>query len=445
MLHCMQRAMVMAVLLSLSMLVHAGQAPRPNIIFILADDYSIDNVGCYGAETFLQATPNLDRLATEGMRFSQVYCHPKCGPTRISLQTGQYPFRHGSLGVTDKAGVRSVKDERPLLAEILGSAGYVTGTFGKSERDGFDEYLDTGNGADYYREQLAHHTGTLDYAQPVYSQDEIMHYALDFIERHRAGPFYCYIPLNLPHVPFDPPPFLLHQVDFPWITADDTLDLAGYQAANPGKTVDDLRQAAVDAVAGEDVYGAMNTMIDSYVGDVLAKLQELDIDQNTLVLFAGDNGSLGQRSDVWDPQTASYRPIDGGKDNYGDCGGRVPFLLRWPATVAGGDVPTHLLDFTDLVPTFAELAGAKAPENIDGISVVPALIGSTAAGHEQKKHEFLYWEFHERGSIQAVRMGPWKGVRLAADKPLELYNLEKDIDESDNVAAEHPDIVEKMT
>ncbi|MFW5829667.1 MAG: sulfatase-like hydrolase/transferase [Planctomycetota bacterium] len=382
-------------------------ASRPNIVFILADDYGIDNIGAYGSDVYADATPNLDRLAAEGMLFTNTYCHPKCGVTRACLQTGQYPFRNGSVGKVGQVHAREHMDSLPKIADILGSAGYATGSFGKSETDGFQEWLETGGG--YWKDAVRTHAGDVDLGKLVWNQDTIMQYALDFIERNQNGPFYCYIPLNLPHVPLDPSPDMLHATGFPYIAADDSLDLARYQQDHPGATADDLIAAMRAHVDGQDTYSEMNRLIDQTMADVLDKLAALGIDENTVVLFSGDNGSAKPNSlrvAAWDWRTVQYRGIDGGKDSYGDGGGHVPFLLRWPEAVAGGQRIEHLVDFTDLLVTFADLAEAELPDGavFDGNSLAPLLLGQPFI-----PREFIYVQ---RGPIYWLRT---EGYRMDYD------------------------------
>ncbi len=391
--------------------------PRPNFIFILADDYGIDNVGAYGSDVFKDSTPNMDRLAAEGILFTDAYCHPKCGPTRQAFQSGQYPFRNGVIGKVAQVHPRGEEFEPdvPSISAIMNSAGYRTGTFGKGNPRDYDVVFDTANGQDYYRQEIYERIDGVEspavFDPPVYSQTAIMSRALDFIESSaNAGePFYCYIPLNLPHVPFHASPDLLRDKGFEWIhPTDDTLKLAEYQAANPGKDLKDLLAELENFVSQEETYLDMNAHIDRYIGAVLTKLDELGIDDNTLILFSGDNGSMSGKVSLklWDPETESYRTIDGAKDQYGDGGGRVPFLLRWPAKVQGAQRLPYLVDFTDILPTFAELAGATLPEQhvFDGHSLAPLLLGQSFT-----PREFI---FVQRGPIFWIRN---QGYRMDSD------------------------------
>jgi arylsulfatase A-like enzyme len=191
-------------------------------------------------------------------------------------------------------------------------------------------------------------------------------------------------------------------------------------------------------------HAAMITRMDGDIGKLFAKLRELGLDENTLVMFSSDNGPHregGNNPDFND----SNGPLRGIKRDLYEGGIRVPTLARWPGRIKAGSVTDHISGFLDLLPTCAELAGFKAPKDIDGISMVPTLLGKPK---KQKKHEFLYWEFHEQGKRQAVRMGDWKGVRLNVARkpngPIELYNMKTDIGEKHNVADRHPDVVAKI-
>ena len=381
-------------------------------------------MGAYGAAVIEDgtpvpiSTPNIDRLATEGILFTDAYCHPKCGPTRIAFDSGQYPFRNGVIGKVSKVHPINAGfvPERPSISAILKSAGYRTGIFGKSEPpDDYDAVFNTANGQDYYRQDVIERIDGVEssatFDPPVYSQTALMNRALDFIETSvdAGDPFFCYIPLNLPHVPFQASPELLREKGFEWIhPTEDTLKLDEYQAANPGKDLDDLLDEIEAFVSQSETYMDMNDHIDRYVGDVLAKLNALGIADDTVVLFAGDNGSMSGKTAlrVWDPETDSYRSIDGGKDSYGDGGGHVPFVLRWPARVAGDQKLKHLVNFVDTLPTFAALAGASLPAQFtyDGVSFAPLLLSNSFTPRE--------FAFVQRGPIFWIRN---EGYRMDYD------------------------------
>ncbi|WP_420148288.1 arylsulfatase [Spirosoma sp.] len=431
---------------------------RPNIIFILADDLGYGDVGVNGQK--LIRTPNIDRLAKEGMRFTQFYAGTSvCAPSRSSLLTGQHTghtYIRGNKGV-DPEGQEPIADSVTTVAELLQRAGYVTGAFGKwglgpvgSEGDpnkqGFDRFYG------YNCQSLAHRyypNHLWDNSQKVvltanedlrqmkeYAPDLIQKQALNFLnERSSQQPFFLFLPYILPHAEL--------------VVPDDSL-LAYYKGKfpeKPFKGADYGPNAKTGGYASQAIphatFAAMVSRLDWYVGQVMAKLKEKGLDQNTLVIFSSDNGPHieGGADPKFFNSTGGFRGVK--RDLY-EGGIREPFFARWPGVIKPGSTNDYIGAFWDLLPTFAELAGAKIPTQTDGISLVPTLTGKGS----QKKHDYLYWEFHEQGGRQAVRQENWKAVRLQAatnpTAPVELYDLSKDPAEAHNVADQHPDKAKQM-
>lgn len=418
----------------------ADQADRPNIIFILADDLGYGDLGCFGQQRI--RTPRLDRMAAEGMRFTNFYAGSTvCAPSRCVLMTGRHV---GHCYIRGNARY-SLPPEEVTVAEMLKSAGYATGLFGKwglgqegstglPTRQGFDEYfgyLDQHHAHNYYpaflirgeqREPLRNVVpGEGDFGSGVasekveYSHDLVMREALSFVERRRAQPFFMYLALTIPH--------------------------ANNEAKNLGMEVPDQGEyAALDWPEPQKGHAAMISLMDRDIGRLLDKLGELGIDERTIVIFSSDNGP--HREGGNDPDfNDSNGPLRGIKRDLTEGGIRVPTIVRWPGHVPAGGSSDHVGYFGDLMATAAELSGASAPSNLDSISFLPACLGRSDA---QRKHDYLYWEFYERESKQAVRMGRWKAIRQPMfTGPIELYDLETDLGEEHNIAARHADVVER--
>jgi len=420
-------------------------AGKPNIIFILADDLGYGDLGCYGQKQI--QTPNIDRLATQGMRFTDHYAGTTvCAPSRCSLMTGLH------TGHTYVRGNREVQPmgQLPLpagtgtLPKMLKEAGYRTALIGKwglggpdstgtPNKQGFDYffgYLCQRHAHNYYPEFLFRNDervplknevpgGRLDGAgvatkKVEYSHDLIVEEALKFVQKNKAGPFFLYLAVTIPH--------------------------ANNEGGKNGMEVPDYGIYA-DRNWPEPDKGraAMIARLDRGVGRLMQKLKDLGIEDNTLVFFASDNGPHregGANPEFFD----SNGPLRGIKRDLYEGGIRVPLIARWPGRIKAGVVTDHASAFWDFLPTCLEIAGAVPLAGTDGISLLPTLLGQSAW---QRKHEFLYWEFHEGGSIQAVRMDRWKAVRPVG-KPLELYDLQTDLGETKNVAGGHPEIVAKI-
>lgn len=401
----------------------SAQGDKPNIIFIMVDDLGYGDLGCYGQQTI--QTPNIDRMAAEGMRFTDVYAGSTvCAPSRCCLMTGYH---------TGHCRVRGNK-RHPLLpedvtvAELLKEQGYKTGLIGKwgigepnttgvPNRQGFDYfygYLNQHRAHNYYPDFLWRNEDRDFFANWKYSHDAFTDDALKFVRESKDGPFFLYLAYTIPH-------------------AFNEGGENGMQVPSSEPYSDkDWRQQSKN-------HAAMITRMDKDVGKLFALLKELGLDDNTIVFFTSDNGPHregGADPDFFD----SNGPLRGIKRSMHDGGIRVPMIARWPGKIEAGSESNQPWAFWDFLPTAAELAGGSTPGGIDGISMVNALMGKP-----QRDHEYLYWEFHERGFHQALRMGDWKAVRKDSIKnPIELYNLKNDIGEANNIADNHPEIMEQV-
>jgi arylsulfatase len=456
----------------------------PNIIFILADDLGYAELGCYGQKRI--QTPNIDRLAAEGMRFTQHYCgNAVCAPSRCVLMTGKHPghafIRNNGnpRGLDDLRqkygwefpGQNPIPDAEVTVAEMLKQKGYSTaavgkwglghfGTTGDPNKQGFDLFFGyncQAHAHSYYTSHLwrnaqkirlgneppvpghARLPADADPLDPAsyaafkgqdYSAEHMIEAALQFIRDNKNGPFFLYVPTPIPHLALHVPDEELEPYLGKW---EETPFTGG------GYTPHRTPRAA---------YAAMITHLDSDVGRIMELLQELGIDRETLVMFSSDNGTTHLDKEVDYEFFESVGPLRGLKGSLYEGGIRVPMIARWPGRIRAGQVTDHVSAFWDVMPTIAEVTGTTAPKGIDGISFAATLLGRP---EEQAKHEFLYWEFPGYGGQQAVRMGPWKGIRqnmLRRDNPdplkIELYNLEDDIGEANDVAAAHPDVVAKI-
>jgi arylsulfatase A-like enzyme len=414
----------------LSVAATAAAEGQPNIIYILADDLGYGDLGSYGQK--LIRTPRLDAMAKEGMRFTQHYAGaPTCAPSRCVLMTGKH---------TGHARIRANSD-RPILAEdttvaeVLKQAGYATSLVGKwglgwqdspgaPWRKGFDEslaYLDQTLAHSYYPDHLWRNGERFDIAanqngnRATYSHDLFVDAALDFIRRHREQPFFLYGAFTIPHA----------EVTVP----EDSL--AEYRGRWPEPKKFEGSKTYCPQDQPRAVRAAMITRLDRDVGRILDLLDELKLSENTLVIFTSDNGPItagGQDPEFFD----SNGPLRGLKFTLREGGIRVPFIARWPGKIAPDSASDFVSDFADMFPTFAELAGAKAPAGLDGVSILPTLRGDPA---KQKLRSHFYWEAAPQ---QAIRQGDWKAYRAAPGKPIELYNLAQDIGETTDLARQNP-------
>jgi len=406
---------------------------RPNIVLIVADDLGYGDLSCYGQQRF--RTPNIDRLGAEGTRFTDFYSGTTvCAPSRCSLMTGLHT---GHAYVRGNAFAGSGIPLRPgdkTIPEVLKSAGYRTGIFGKwglgendttgqPNRKGFDEwfgYLNQAHAHFYYTDYLYRNTGKVTIEKVRYSHDLIATAALDFIRNQKDGPFFLYLPFTIPHASLEVP-------------EDSLKEYRGRFPETPYKGDHYTDQPAPNAA-----FAAMVSRLDRDVGRILRLLQELGHLDNTLVLFTSDNGP--HKEGGHDPAFFhSSGPFKGIKRDLYEGGIRVPLLARWPGQIPAGKVSGHPWAMWDMLPTFAELTGARPPAGLDGLSQLPALVGRSCP-----VHEYFYWEFHEGRFSQAVRSGNWKGVRTNAGQPLELYDLKTDVGEQKNIASQHGDVVKRL-
>jgi len=431
--------------------------PPPNIIYILADDLGYGDPGCYGQQ--LLHTPNIDRLAGEGMLFTQHYSGSTvCAPSRSSLMTGQHtghtPIR-GNMGMKPE-GQYPLEAKAFTIAELLKQAGYTSGAFGKwglgpvgSEGDpiaqGFDEFYGYNCQSlahNYYPGHLWHNDQKIileanrdtllgDYA-PFLIQEKI----LDFIEKNKDGPFFCYVPNVIPHAElFAPEEYLAG-------FRDKFLPEKVYEGCDPG--CDRYRIGGYGTQEeSHAAFAAMIQILDEQVGQIIDKVDELGLSENTIIIFTSDNGPHlegGADPDYFD----SNGPLKGYKRDLYEGGIRVPMLARWPGTIRAGSRTDHMSAFWDILPTVADITDVTAPENIDGISFLPTLLGETG----QEQHEYLYWEFYEMGGRRAIRKDQWKaiqyGIKDDPDAPVMLFDVVADPGEEHDLASEHPQLVQEL-
>ncbi|HBY63793.1 MAG TPA: N-acetylgalactosamine-6-sulfatase [Solibacterales bacterium] len=405
---------------------------KPNIVLILADDLGWGDLGCYGQKEI--QTPHLDRMAAEGMRFTQSYAGSTvCAPSRGCLMTGMHTGHARVRGNSPRD--THLRPQDVTVTELLKKVGYRTGLFGKwslgglsttgyPTRRGFDEwfgYFSQLHAHNYYPEHLLEGdreylvTGNFGAKKTAYAHDLFAERGQQFLEK-KQEPFFLHLCYTIPHANNE----------------------VGRDTGNGMEVPGDEPYTGKAWPQQERNFAAMITRMDRDVGRLLDTLRKNGQADNTLVLFTSDNGP--HREGGHDPEFfRSSGPLRGIKRDLYEGGIRVPGLAWWPGRVAPGAVSDHPWAFWDFLPAACELAGVAAPRNIDGLSFAPALFGKPAP-----RHEYFYWEFHERGFKQAVRMGDWKGVRLGRKKPVELYDLAKDVGESTNVAAQHPEVVKKI-
>ncbi len=441
-------------LLLIAALASVGNATEeqqpPNIVYIMLDEW-----GYYewsGAGHKIHQTPNIDRFAATGMRFTQMLAGScVCAPTRSTLMTGQHT---GHTTVRGNGGATPIRDDDVTIAEVLKQAGYAVGGFGKwgigdrgssgvPERQGFDlftGYYHQVHAHTYFPKYLLRNSEKLPLAGnsghafkgETFSQYVIHEAAQKFI-RERAGkqPFFAYLPYTIPHayygIPEDDPAYLAMK-DRDWN--------APQHHKNPKVAPPDEAQR----------YAAFVAMADRQIGDIMDLIEELGIDDNTIVFLCGDNGANtsvflspehphGFFMPNVNPKTGvTFR---GGKGKLYEGGLRVAYMVRWPKKIAAGQVSDHLGYFPDVMPTLAEVAGLEAPSNIDGISFLPTLLGQG----EQQQQNHLYWEY---GNQVAVRKGNWKAIHDRKSKSWELYNLAFDVGEQNDLAASQPSILENL-
>lgn len=429
---------------------------RPNIILIISDDLGYGDLGCFGQEKI--KTPNIDRIAAEGIRFTQAYAGSAvCAPSRSTLMEGKHTGHARVRGNYYENYRESLQPGDFTIPMMLKGAGYTTGLFGKwglglpnqygiPRRMGFDQffgYLNQGHAHNYYPEFLwenetkfffpengTHHSSPEIYKgeQPYdekgvchplgidnppkasYSLDVYAARSLEFIRKNSSKPFFLTLAYTPPHAAFIVPELgIYNKKDWP---------------------------------LNHKIYAAMISRMDTEVGKLLDLLEELGIDENTLILFTSDNGNISGNAAPGEQPFSEFfnnlSPTRGGKGNILNGAFHVPAVMRWPKVISPGQVSDHVWAFWDLMPTIADITGIKAPNNTDGISINPLLRGEQAA---QKSHRFLYWEYDGE---QAVRMGEWYGVKDRKGK-LALFDLQKDPGQYDDLSNQQPEIAKEIT
>lgn len=433
----------------------AEVADKPNVIFILADDLGYGDLGCYGQQTI--KTPNLDRMAEEGLRFRNFYAGcTVCASSRSVLMTGQH-MGHTWVRGNGQGPEQALRSEDVTVAEVLQSAGYVTSLCGKwglgdakpetqqglPGKQGFDHffgYLNQVHAHNYYPSFLWRNQEQVPLRNVVqestrryggfsggyatkrldYTHDLVMAESLEFVESQKSNPFFLYIALTIPHANNE--------------ATRMSPDKNGQEVPHFGI------YAQEDWPDTDKGQAAMISRMDYGVGVLLAKLKSLGIDDRTLVIFTSDNGHHdegGHDTERFDPNG----PLRGKKRDLYEGGIRVPAIAHWPGTIAPGGITNHIAYFGDLMATAADLSGVACPRDTDSISFAATLRGELEA---QREHEYLYWEFYEQGGKQAVRFGPWKAIRQPMfTGPIELFNLDVDLGEATDVASANPDLVAK--
>ena len=457
---------------------------QPNILFILCDDMGYGDLGCYG-QPFIR-TPHIDAMAGEGMRFTQAYAgSPVSAPSRASFMTGQHSghcevrgnkeywknapiVEYGQNKEYSIVGQHPYDPDHVILPEIMKDNGYTTGMFGKwaggyegscstPDKRGIDEYYgyicqfqahlyypnflnryskalgDTGVVRVVMDENIQYPMYGPDYLKrPQYSADMIHQKALEWLDQQDGKqPFFGVLTYTLPHAELVQP--------------EDSI-LNEYKAKfNPDKEFKGSEGSRYNAITHTHAqFAAMITRLDYYVGEVLKKLKEKGLDENTLVIFSSDNGphEEGGADPTFFGRDGKLRGL---KRQCHEGGIRIPAIVTWPGKIKPSTQSDHICGFQDVMPTLADIANIACPET-DGISFLPALLGET---ERQKEHEYLYWEYPDPTiGLKAIRMGKWKGIVnniRKGNSTMELYDLESDLREEHDVAAEHPDIVRKLT
>ncbi len=427
--------------------VNAQKNLKPNIIFIFADDLGYGDIGCYGQQKI--ETPNIDKLAQKGMKFTQFYSGSTvCAPSRSSFLTGLHTGHTAIRGNKSfpPEGQTPIPDSVITFANLLQQNGYSTAAFGKwglgyittsgdPNKKGFDlfyGYNCQSLAHNYYPDHLWNNHDRIDFAakDSVYSADIIHQQAIQYIKNSGEKPFFIYLPYTIPHgeviVPHDSTYYYYSKkFDEQPTTAKRMYD---------GRPLGEYPHAS---------FAAMITRLDRYVGEIVKLVEEKGLADNTLIIFTSDNGP--HKEGGGDPEFFNSNGIYKGikRDLY-EGGIRVPFIVYLPGKIRSSviDKPAALWD---MYPTFLQIAGVPVKKKIDGISLVPTLFQTG----KQKQHEYFYWEFHESDGRQAIRWGKWKAIKLAvtkiSDPAIELYDLDKDPQELNNIAPQNPDIVKKMT
>jgi arylsulfatase len=429
----------------------SGANQRPNIIFILADDLGWADLGCYGGKKI--RTPSIDQLAADGLRFTQHYAgNAVCAPSRCCLMTGMHPghafIRNNRQFQPQSEGQYPIPRDTTTIAKLLKERGYRTAAIGKwglgppgsdadPTRQGFDLFFGyncQAHAHNHYPTYLWRNEQHITLAGNgggqtgrQFSHDLMELEALSFIRSNKDQPFFLYLPFTIPHLALQVPEDSLAEYRTVW----DEMPYDGSKGYQPHPTP----RAA---------YAAMVTRMDRSIGRISQLIRELGLDEQTVIFFSSDNGpapiNVGGSDSRFFESAGALRGLKG---ELFEGGIRTPLIARWRGTIKPGSVTDIPSAFWDILPTICELTGAATPAEIDGISLAPTLLGRA----NQRRHEFLYWEFQGYGGQQAVRLGDWKGIRTNLNKQLtstELYNLAEDPNEQRNVAAEWPEVVQKI-
>ncbi|MDG2279448.1 MAG: arylsulfatase [Flavicella sp.] len=435
---------------------------KPNIIYILADDLGYGDLSCYGQTKF--STPNIDNLASKGMLFTQHYSGSTvCAPSRSTLMTGMHTGHTIVRGNKERKnntelleGQFPIPDSTNTLPEMLKVKGYKTGAFGKwglgfpgSEGDPIQQGFDTFFG--YNCQRLGHNyypyhlwsnkdsivlKGNAGMKKEVYGPELIHQKTIKFIEDNKEEPFFLYVASIIPHAELVAPEKIVKEFR------------GNYSPEKIFEGVDDGPDYRNGPYGSQKechaTFAAMVSILDQQVGEIMEKVKELGLEKNTLIVFTSDNGP--HKEGGADPEFFnSNGELKGHKRDLYEGGIRVPMIVSWPGKIKANTKTDHISAFWDVFPTLGEIVEAEIPANIDGISFLPTL---TNNDENQKEHEYLYWEFHERGGRQAVRKGNWKAVKYNVlqqpNAALELYDLSKDIKEEHNIAKEHREVVKEM-
>jgi arylsulfatase A-like enzyme len=414
---------------------------KPNVIYILADDAGIADFSCYGGTKI--NTPFVDQLAKEGMKFTQHYSGSTvCAPSRSCLMTGQHTS-HTTVRGNKRIPLTA---EDVTVAQIMKKAGYITACIGKwglgenestgqPNKKGFNffyGYLNQDRAHRYYPDYLWRNdqkeyfpnnsTQRTHYCHDLFTQE-----ALDFIKQNKEKPFFLYLPYTIPHVDLDVPEDSMKPY-YGKLGKETPFKGNGYRGHPTPRAC----------------FAGMVSRMDRDIGRIIDLIKKLDLEKDTLIMFSSDNGATraGGADPAFFKGNGRYRGIK--RDLY-EGGIRAPLIARWPGKIKAGSTTDHISAFWDILPTLADLTEQPVPNNIDGISMLPTLLGQS---EKQQQHTYLYWEFYERGGRQAIRKGDWKAVRYNVNRnpngKLELYNLKEDVSEKMNVAEKYPNVVNEL-
>lgn len=457
---------------SLVLFAQVRTSKAPNVIYIYADDLGYGELGCYGQQKI--KTPNLDKLAAEGMRFTQHYTSaPVCAPARCMLLTGKHSGHSYIRGNYELGGFEDNLEggQMPLpegvftIGQLMKKAGYVTGAIGKwglgmsnttgdPNKQGFDYfygYLDQKQAHNFYPTHLwengkwdtlnnpfifVHRPLPKDEMNPAafdyykgkeYSLDKMVEKTFNFIKTNKNKPFFLYLPYTGPHVSLQAP--------------DDAVkEYIGKFDESPYRG----ERGYASTMYPKSTYAAMITYMDKQIGRIMQLLKELNLDENTIVMLSSDNGTTFDVGGVDAAYFNSVAGLRGRKQDLYEGGIREPFIARWPKHIAAGKVSDHISVQFDFMATLSELTGVKNP-NTDGVSFLPTLLGNTA---KQKQHQYLYFEFPEKSGQIAIRIGQWKGVRSNMKKDRgsawEVFDMVNDPKETTNLASQHPELIQRF-